>query len=115
MRRLALTHDLLLTPATAVLPFAVGQVSPRAGDDLPPAIAAASQRHAAFDWTWWTPYTTPFNLSQQPGIVLPCGRSTSGLPIALQLVAPHHREAACIRAAAAYESATPWHRDFPPC
>ena len=115
MRRLALTHDLLLTPATAVLPFAVGQVSPRAGDDLPSAIAAASQRHPAFDWTWWTPYTTPFNLSQQPGIVLPCGRSTSGLPIALQLVAPHHREAACIRAAAAYESATPWHRDFPPC
>ena len=115
MRKLALTHDLLLTPATAVLPFAVGQVAPRAGDDVPPAIAAASRNHPAFDWTWWTPYTTPFNLSQQPAIVLPCGRSTSGLPIALQLVAPHHREAACIRAAAAYESATPWHRDFPPC
>jgi len=37
------------------------------------------------------------------------------LPIALQLVAPHHHEAACIRAAAAYEAATPWHRQRPPC
>ena len=69
-------------------------------------------RIAPFDWTWWTPYTTPFNLSQQPAIVLACGRSTSGLPIALQLVAPHHREAACIKAAAAYEAATAWHRDL---
>ena len=115
MRQLALTHDLLLTPATAVLPFEVGLVSPRATDDVPAAVAAASRRHAPFDWTWWTPYTTPFNLSQQPGIVQPCGRSTGGLPIALQLVAPHHREATCIMAAAAYEAATDWHRRVPPC
>lgn len=115
MRHLALSHDLLLTPATAVLPFAAGLVSPRAEDDVPPAIAEASRRHAPFDWTWWTPYSTPFNLSQQPAIVVGCGRSTTGLPIALQLVAPHHQEATCIRAAAAYEAATPWHRQPPPC
>ena len=115
MRHLALTHDLLLTPATAVLPFAAGQVAPRAGDDVPESVAAASRRHAPFDWTWWTPYSTPFNLSQQPAIVLACGQSAGGLPIALQLVAPHHREAACIKAAAAYEAATPWHRLRPPC
>jgi aspartyl-tRNA(Asn)/glutamyl-tRNA(Gln) amidotransferase subunit A len=118
MRHLALSHDLLLTPATAVLPFDAGLVSPHAsgsGCDLPAVVVDASRRHASFDWTWWTPYTTPFNLSQQPAIVLPCGRSTSGLPIALQLVAPHHQEAACIKAAAAYEAATAWHRDFPPC
>ncbi len=118
MRHLALCHDLLLTPAVAVLPFGAGLVSPCAsgsGCDLPAVIVEASRRHASFDWTWWTPYTTPFNLSQQPAIVLACGRSTSGLPIALQLVAPHHQEAACIKAAAAYEAATAWHRDFPPC
>ena len=108
MRRLALTHDLLLTPATAVLPFATGLVSP-------PPEGRTARKVAAFDWPWWTPYSIPFNLSQQPAIVLPCGRSVSGLPIALQLVARHHDEAACIAAAAAYESATHWHRAAPPC
>jgi aspartyl-tRNA(Asn)/glutamyl-tRNA(Gln) amidotransferase subunit A len=115
MRRLAQTHDLLLTPATAVLPFPAGLVAPRAEDGVPRVVAEAAARHAPFDWTWWTPYSTPFNLSQQPAIVVPCGRSAGGLPIALQLVAPHHREALCIRAAAAYEAATPWHLRRAPC
>ena len=110
MRRLAQTHDLLLTPATAVLPFKTGLIAPRPGDeDVPDVVAKAAGRYASFDWTWWTPYSTPFNLSQQPAIVVPCGRSASGMPIALQLVAPHHQEALCIKAAAAYEAATPWH------
>jgi aspartyl-tRNA(Asn)/glutamyl-tRNA(Gln) amidotransferase subunit A len=108
MRKLALTHDLLLTPATAVLPFETGLVTPTAQ-------GRTARPVAPFDWTWWTPYSTPFNLTQQPAIVLPCGCSDGGLPIALQLVAPHHREGACIAAAAAYEAATTWHRDFPPC
>jgi aspartyl-tRNA(Asn)/glutamyl-tRNA(Gln) amidotransferase subunit A len=108
MRRLALTHDLLLTPATAVLPFETGLVAPAAEGRTRRAVAA-------FDWTWWTPYSTPFNLSQQPAIVLPCGRSASGLPISLQLVARHHDEASCIAAAAAYQAATHWHCDAPPC
>jgi aspartyl-tRNA(Asn)/glutamyl-tRNA(Gln) amidotransferase subunit A len=115
MRRLAQTHDLLLTPATAVLPFRTERVAPLAGDELPDVASRAAARFASFDWTWWTPYSTPFNLSQQPAIVLACGRSTSGLPIALQLVAPHHREALCIKAAAAYEAATPWHQHRAPC
>src|SRR5690606_24561841 len=83
MRRLALTHDLLLTPATALLPFETGLVAPSPEGRTRRAVAP-------FDWTWWTPYSTPFNLSQQPAVVLPCGRSASGLPIALQLVGRHH-------------------------
>ena len=105
MRQLARTHPLLLTPATAVLPFDAERISP----PTPPGAG----RFEPFDWTWWTPYSTPFNLSQQPALVVPCGSSLTGLPIALQLVAPHHQEAACIAAAAAYEAATPWHRARP--
>ena len=97
MRTLAATHPILLTPATAVLPFDADRVSPP---------APAGSGFADFDWTWWTPYSIPFNLSQQPALVLPCGTSRSGLPIALQLVAPHHDEALAIRAAAAFEAAT---------
>ena len=115
MRGLALTHELLLTPATAVLPFATGLVGPLPGNDASRPQARTAGRFAPFDWTWWTPYSTPFNLSQQPAIVLACGRSAGGLPIALQLVAPHHRESLCIGAAAAYQAATAWHRDKPGC
>jgi aspartyl-tRNA(Asn)/glutamyl-tRNA(Gln) amidotransferase subunit A len=115
MRKLASTHDLLLTPATAVLPFEAGLVSPSPGNDPNRPEGRTAGRFAPFDWTWWTPYSTPFNLSQQPAIVLACGRSSGGLPIALQLVAPHHRESLCIKAAAAYQAATRWHRDKPAC
>ena len=115
MRRLAQTHELLLTPATAVLPFKTGLVAPSAAGRARDAGSAPAARFASFDWTWWTPYSTPFNLSQQPAIVLACGQSASGLPIALQLVGPHHREASCIKAGAAYEAGTSWHRRKAPC
>jgi len=61
-----------------------------------------------FDWTWWTPFSFPFNLSQQPALVMGCGFSQAGLPLALQLVAPNHREDLCFTAARAYEAVTPW-------
>jgi aspartyl-tRNA(Asn)/glutamyl-tRNA(Gln) amidotransferase subunit A len=99
-------YDLMLTPATAVLPFAVGKVMP----EPPPGLDIGM----AQDWTWWTPYSYPFNLTQQPAIVQPCGFSDDGLPSALQLVAPNHREDLCLRAAAAYEAATDWHLMRPP-
>jgi len=106
MARLAQRHDLMLTPATAVLPFAVGRVMPE-----PPA---GMDIGMVQDWTWWTPFSYPFNLTQQPAIVQGCGFSDDGLPIALQLVAPNHREDLCLRAAAAYEAATDWHKVRPP-
>src|SRR5690606_36545375 len=105
MSRLAQNHDLLLTPATAVLPFGVGRVMP----ELPPGVELETDS----DWTWWTPFSYPFNLTQQPAIVQGCGFSEDGLPIALQLVAPNFREDLCLRAAAAYEAATDWHRRRP--
>jgi aspartyl-tRNA(Asn)/glutamyl-tRNA(Gln) amidotransferase subunit A len=99
-------YDLLLTPATAVQPFAVGRVMP----DPPPEIGPVDP----WDWTWWTPYSFPFNLTQQPAIVVGCGFSRGGLPLALQLVAAHYREDLCLRAAHAYQSATDWHLRRPP-
>lgn len=106
MAKLHQRYDLLLTPATAVLPFAVGRVMPEPPTGLDIGMAQ--------DWTWWTPFSYPFNLTQQPAIVLGCGLSDDGLPISLQLVAPNHREDLCLRAAAAYEAATEWHRVRPP-
>jgi aspartyl-tRNA(Asn)/glutamyl-tRNA(Gln) amidotransferase subunit A len=49
------------------------------------------------------------NLTGQPAIVLPCGFSSGGLPIGLQLVGRHFDEATLLRIARAYERATNWH------
>ncbi|HEY5633576.1 MAG TPA: amidase [Burkholderiaceae bacterium] len=109
-------YDLLLTPATAVLPFEVGRYSPeRPGGAAAQAEVPDDEHKGSFDWTWWTPFSYPFNLTQQPAIVLCCGFSDEGLPIAMQLVAPPHREDLCLRAAAAYEAATRWHARRAPC
>ncbi len=55
----------------------------------------------------------PFNLTGLPAIALPCGRSRSGLPLALQLVGRSFDEAAILRVAHAYEQATAWHQQAP--
>ncbi|HZP26079.1 MAG TPA: amidase [Dehalococcoidia bacterium] len=58
--------------------------------------------------------TNPFNLSGQPAISLPCGFSSLGLPIGLQLVGRWWEEETVLQAAYAYEQATDWHRHRPP-
>jgi aspartyl-tRNA(Asn)/glutamyl-tRNA(Gln) amidotransferase subunit A len=62
----------------------------------------------------WYPYTHPFNLSGNPAVSLPCGWASDGLPIALQLVAPHWGENALLHAAALFEAAQPWGHRIPP-
>jgi aspartyl-tRNA(Asn)/glutamyl-tRNA(Gln) amidotransferase subunit A len=58
--------------------------------------------------------TRPGNLTGLPALSIPCGFSTDGLPIGLQLIGRRFGEATVLRVAYAYEQATPWHRMFPP-
>ena len=55
----------------------------------------------------WTPFSYPFNLTQQPAITLPCGLTRAGLPIGVQIVGPMFGDALVLRAARAFESITP--------
>ncbi len=52
-----------------------------------------------------TRFTRMFNLTGHPALVLPCGRTTDGLPIGLQIVGAHWREDRVIQVARAYEEA----------
>jgi aspartyl-tRNA(Asn)/glutamyl-tRNA(Gln) amidotransferase subunit A len=56
----------------------------------------------------------PFDISGQPAISLPCGFTTSGLPIGLQLAAAHFGEATLLRLGYAYQRVTDWHTSVPP-
>ncbi len=58
--------------------------------------------------------TNAFNVSGQPAISLPCGFSSHGLPIGLQLVGRWWDEATVLRTAHAYQQATDWHLRPPP-
>jgi aspartyl-tRNA(Asn)/glutamyl-tRNA(Gln) amidotransferase subunit A len=58
--------------------------------------------------------TRPANLSGLPAISIPCGFSIDGLPIGLQLIGRRYDEETLLCAAYIYESATSWHRQFPP-
>ena len=52
-------------------------------------------------------YTVTANLAGVPGISVPCGLSSDGLPIGLQLLGPHWSEASLLRLAHAYQTANP--------
>ncbi|MFI8927777.1 amidase [Streptomyces sp. NPDC053474] len=91
MGRFHETYDLLVTPTLPVTAFAAGvEVPPRSG---------------ARRWTGWTPFTYPFNLTQQPAATVPCGVDGDGLPVGLQLVGARFADDVVLRAAhALYEA-----------
>ena len=84
-------YDLLVTPTLAVAAFDAGKEFPE-----------GRKR-----WIDWTPFTFPFNLTQQPAASIPCGFTKTGLPVGLHLVGPRYNDALVLRAARAFESVRP--------
>ena len=101
MRQWMENFDFILTPATAVPAFAVDRIAPGEIDPY---------------WLWmkWTPFTWPFNLTQQPAASINCGFTRGGLPIGLQIVGKMFDDAGVLRAARAFEAAHPEHQRHPP-
>ena len=82
--------DLLLTPTLPIPAFEAGREVPEGWP------------HER--WPSWTPFTYPFNLTQQPAASVPCGRTAAGLPVGLQIVGARGADALVLRAARAYEA-----------
>ena len=98
MRQFMQRFDLLVTPSVAV-----------------PAFEARPAGHTPMDpvaMLGWTPFSYPFNLTQQPASTVPCGLTSDGLPIGLQFVGPMFGDALVLRASRAYEAARGGHVDF---
>jgi len=105
MKRFHERYDLLVTPSLAVTAFETGKLAPVGYPGIPDG---ETNR-----WIYWTPFSYPFNMTQQPACSVPCGFSSAGLPIGLQIVGPMHRDDLVLRAAHAYEQADPVHRRHP--
>ncbi|MGP3987533.1 amidase [Streptomyces sp. 3N207] len=84
-------YDLLVTPTMPITAF-------EAGVEVPEGSGLTR-------WTGWTPFSYPFNMTQQPAASVPCGTDGAGLPVGVQLVGPRHADALVLSAShALYEA-----------
>jgi aspartyl-tRNA(Asn)/glutamyl-tRNA(Gln) amidotransferase subunit A len=58
--------------------------------------------------------TRPVSLTGLPALAVPCGFTTAGLPISMQLIGRAWEESTLLRIGHAYEQAAGWHRQRPP-
>ncbi|MFJ2236847.1 amidase [Streptomyces sp. NPDC087859] len=92
MGRFHESYDLLVTPTVPITAFEAGAEVPK----------GSGHRR----WTGWTPFTYPFNMTQQPAASVPVGVDGDGLPVGLQIVAARHRDDLVLRAAHALDAVT---------
>ena len=90
-------YDLLLTPSMPITALKVGLETTEDGG-------------YGADWTGWSPYTYPFNLTQQPAASVPSGLARNGLPMGVQIVGAPRADATVLRAAHVIEQAMPMPR-----
>lgn len=86
-------YDILVTPTVPIAAFGVERNVP--------------ESWSTGEWLDWTPYSCPFNLTQQPAATVPCGMTSSGLPVGLQIVAPLGHDVLVLQVAQAFERAQP--------
>ncbi len=88
--------DIILTPTTATTAF-------RAEGPMPSKIDGRDVRlmHTIT-------FTYPFNVSMHPGVSVPCGFDSEGLPVGLQIVTRRHDDHVALQLAAAFEKVQPW-------
>jgi aspartyl-tRNA(Asn)/glutamyl-tRNA(Gln) amidotransferase subunit A len=94
--------DVLMTPATAMAAPRPSTTQERLGH------REISMREALLR------LMRPFNLTGLPAMSIPCGFTSAGLPIGLQIAGKPFDEATVLRVAHAYERATDWHQRQPP-
>lgn len=88
--------DAIITPTTPTTAFKIGE---KTKDPLQMYLSDI--------------FTVSINLAGLPGLSLPCGFDSEGLPIGMQIIGKHFDEATILRIAFAYEQATEWHKRKP--
>jgi aspartyl-tRNA(Asn)/glutamyl-tRNA(Gln) amidotransferase subunit A len=101
MRMFMEKYDVLLTPTLPIAAFGAGLLQPADPDNKG-------------KWVNWTPFTYPFNLTQQPAASVPCGFTRAGLPAGLHVVGRMFDDKMVLRVSQAFEEATTFHKAMPP-
>ncbi len=97
-------YDVLLTPGLGTLPPQLGWIDMMLED-----VDEYWRRVFTF-----SPFTVWFNLTGQPALMLPLGRTASGFPIAVQLAGRYGEEGTILSLGAQLEKARPWFDKKPP-
>ena len=100
LKKFSADYPILLTPTLPIPAFTAGLIAPEALGEPEES------------WPVWTPFSYPFNLSQQPAATVPCGFTKAGLPVGLQIVGPMYDDALVLRAARAFETVRPWAESY---
>jgi Asp-tRNA(Asn)/Glu-tRNA(Gln) amidotransferase A subunit family amidase len=96
-------YDVVLTPAMPCVAWPYQRPPREVGGQ-------AVQPTAGARW----PLMFPFNVTGWPAATVPCGFTSEGLPVGLQIVCPWHQDTRCLQAAAAFEAVQPWAPLRPP-
>ena len=89
--------DVIVSPTLPAFPPLIGELYVQSGDLREHVIDAFLR------------FSIPYNLTGLPAISVPCGFSSSGLPIGLQIAGRAFDEPTVLRVAHAYEAHTEWH------
>jgi amidase len=96
-------YDYWIMPSASVFPF-------DANTDWPKQVGGRTMD----TYHRWMEVMIPVTMSSCPAIGVPVGFNNMGLPMGMQIVAPNHRDFACLQLAYAYDQATQWVTKRPP-
>jgi amidase len=97
VRRFFRRYDYMILPTAQLFPF-------EAGLDWPKTVGGQQMT----TYHEWMKGVLPITMAGCPALAAPAGFNAQGLPIGIQIVAPNHRERACLELAYAYDQATNW-------
>src|SRR5690606_15718799 len=86
-------YDAIITPTMPILPFPVEERRPEGFDVV--------------EWYDLEPFLYPFSLSGQPAISIPCGVSSTGLPIGIQIIGKRLHDRDMLQIASAFQTVYP--------
>jgi Asp-tRNA(Asn)/Glu-tRNA(Gln) amidotransferase A subunit family amidase len=100
VRRQFKKFDLLITPTLACTAFELYKIAPDTINGIPVSL---------MDWL----LTYPFNLTGHPAASIPCGWSSEGLPIGMQIIGKRFDEVSVLQVSKAFEELQPWQERKP--
>ena len=89
-------YDILITPTLACPAFELGlsDATKIGGKEVGPGV--------------WMAYTYPFNMSGHPAASIPCGWTSGGLPIGMQIIGKRFDDLTVLQVSKAFEEMAPW-------